>query len=657
LDASGQVVEHGDYTSLISQNGYVHSLDVCFKQEPARSPEQDAEHVTDPADTNRPSHTADLLNEDNKTAQELMRRTGEWRLYKHWLKSCGTVSSALSLLWAICWVIAAQMPGILVKYFGDSSSQATTFIVIFGMASMLAVGSVMMVAVQIFLFMIPKSSSNLHLNLIQVVVDAPLSFFTKTDVGLITNHFSQDMALLDSELPFSYADFILSFVNTGFSLALIGASGAGYFAAVIPFVLGALYAIQKYYLRTSRQLRLLDLEEKAPLYTLFGETASGLASVRAFGWNEKFAERNLELLDRSQRPFYLLFAVQQWLTLVLNLLVAVLITVLMVVIVVKRNSIQPGLVGLGLLSLVNLSDSLTNVVRNWTQLETSIGAVSRLRDFARNTESEHKSWELDPVDGQWPNKGEVNFMGFEASYSGDSVLVLKNIELDVHHGEKIGICGRSGAGKSSILSSLFHVLEFRNGKIQIDGVDIAQIPRETLRKRLSVIPQEPWWITTESVRFNMDPWNAADTESGSNGNNTGETSQERDEAFISALTRCQVWPIIQEKGGLGATMTQDFLSHGQRQLFCLARALVRQSKVVVLDEVSANVDVKTDELMQKIIREEFKDCTVIAVAHRLNTIVDFDRVVVLSKGEIVEAGQPGKLLATRGSAFKALYES
>ncbi|ETI25244.1 hypothetical protein G647_04618 [Cladophialophora carrionii CBS 160.54] len=654
LDSNGRVTEQGSYANLIDQDGYVHSLEVQFKREPERVIEEGTGHEAEAAKGGKELPTTDTVREDRGLTDDTMRRTGEWATYKHWLKSCGYVSSALSILWATCWVIAAQAPGVLVKFFGHSSDQATTFIIIFGGACILSGAAVVLVAYQIFMDMVPKSSSNLHLNLLEAVVNAPLSFFTHTDIGSITNRFSQDMALVDSELPFSYADFMLSFINCGFGLALMAASGTGYFAATIPVVLAALYGIQKYYLRTSRQLRILDLEEKAPLYTLFGEIAAGLVSVRAFGWTEKFAERNLELLDRSQRPFYLLWCVQRWLGIVLDLLATVLITILMVVIVAKRQSIEPGLVGLGLLSTVNLSSGLTHLVRQWTILETSIGAISRLRDFAKNTESEHKAWEIDAISSQWPEKGQVGFSRFKASYAADSVLVLKDVDLDIRCGEKVGICGRSGAGKSSVLASLFHLLEFRSGQVQIDGVDVSRIPRETLRARLNVIPQEPWWITTESVRFNMDPWTASGTELQTP---LSEHSHERDELFISALAQCQIWPVIQEKGGLDAVMTPDFLSHGQRQLFCLARALVRQSNIVVLDEVSASVDVKTDELMQRIIREKFADCTVIAVAHRLNTIVDFDRVVVLAKGEVVEVGVPSELLQRQRSAFKGLYES
>ena len=385
LGANGRVTEQGSYTKLINQDGYVHSLDVRFKQEPAQQVEEDSEPASDPQDPHKGFPINDKAEEDENGAQSQSRRTGEWCTYKHWLQSCGYISSALSVLWAILWNISAQVPGVLVRYFGKSSSQATTFIIIFGIACILSAAAITLVATQIFLSMVPKSSSNLHLNLLKAVVNAPLSFFTRTDIGSITNRFSQDMALIDSELPFSYADCLLALVSCVFGLALITASGTGYFAATIPVVLVAMYAIQKYYLRTSRQLRLLDLEEKAPLYTLFGETSAGLASVRAFGWKDKFAERNLELLDRSQRPFYLLYCIQQWLEIVLSLLVTVLITLLMVIIVATRQSIEPGLVGLGLLSTINLSSSLRNLVTNWTMLETSIGAIGRIRDFAKNT--------------------------------------------------------------------------------------------------------------------------------------------------------------------------------------------------------------------------------------------------------------------------------
>ncbi|RVX70090.1 hypothetical protein B0A52_06262 [Exophiala mesophila] len=654
---TGQITERGPLSALLQGSGYVQSLNLKAKQ---RSNEQDETHAAEPENTSPLFKTRSSLTttsvEDNE-ARDLIRRTGEWSSYKHWFKSCGYVSSLLSLLEASLWMVAVQTPGVLVKIFshsmssdsGQSSSAATTFITLFGVTTIIASLSVLGVAWQIFLDMVPRSAQFLHLNLLESVVNAPLSFFTKTDVGTITNRFSQDMGLVDADLPYSYADFVLSLVSCVAGIALMSASGSGYFAAIIPVLLGSLYVIQKYYLRTSRQMRLLDLEEKAPLYTLFGETAAGLASIRAFGWTDRFADRNLVLLDRSQRPFYLMFCIQRWLALVLDLLVAGLVTVLVIIVVVRRDSMDPGLVGLGLLSAVSLSNSLTELVKTWTSLETSVGAISRLQEFARTTESEHKPLEVQTVRPTWPENGEVDFRGFEASYSIQSPLVLRDIDLRIRLGEKIGICGRSGSGKSSMLASLFHLLEFRNGSIVVDGVDASTIPRETLRSRLNVIPQEPWWVTTDTVRFNMDPWGANDA--------AGKTPLARDADFISALKKCQIWHVIEDKGGLDAVMTPEFLSHGQRQLFCLARAILRESKVVVLDEVSASVDLKTDLVMQQVIKECFERCTVISVAHRLNTIDDGDRVVVLHQGRIVEVGDPQFLLKASKSRFKELYET
>ncbi|RMZ87350.1 hypothetical protein DV736_g5417, partial [Chaetothyriales sp. CBS 134916] len=635
LDQHGRICEQGSYLRLVhDESGYVHSLDVQFKQQQSSALEDEQ-----PMDAPGPSARRTTLSKEDEQRQNLTRRTGDLKIYHHYFKAAGYVSTLLSLTWSTIWIVSTQMPGVLVRVFSSdgktvstTSSTATLFIIMFAVACVITVASVLLLAWQIFMKMQPQSAGSLHLVLLRTVLNAPLAFFTRTDSGSILNRFSQDMTLVDNELPAAYADSVLSFVSVVMGFALMLASGTGYFAAAVPFTLASLYGVQKYYLRTSRQLRLLDLEEKAPLYTLFAETASGLATIRAFGWADKFAQRNLELLDRSQRPLYLMFCIQRWLGVVLDLLVTALVTVLMIIVVVNRNSLNPATVGLGLLSVMTLNWSLNELVKKWTNLETSIGAITRLREFEQSTENEHKAIESDSVvRSDWLQKGEVAFNHFAASYSAVSDLVLEDVNLQVQAAEKVGVSGRSGSGKSSLLASLFHLLEYRDGEILIDGVDIAHIPRNTLRTQLNVIPQEPWWITTESVRFNMDPWTPANIA-------TIDEGGESDATFISALSRCQIWDIIQAKRGLDAIMKSDFLSHGQRQLFCLARAIVRNSKVVVLDEVSASVDVKTDELMQRIIRDEFKHCTIIAVAHRLNTIEDFDRIIVLDKGKVVDLG-------------------
>ncbi|KAK6385471.1 hypothetical protein LTS17_001039 [Exophiala oligosperma] len=653
LGSDGRVSEIGNYLQLSISGGYVHSLNVNVKQE------QQADDDTQHTPSRKKAHKVEVDLVAGDSRDDLLRRTGDWSTWKHWFKSCGYLSSALSVTWGFIWIVAVQMPGILVRVYSSNNTlvagaAARTFIILFGMMVIVASGSVILLVWQILLDMQPRSSTALHLNLLQTTLNAPLSFFTKTDIGSITNRFSQDLNLVDMEVPFSWADFVLSFVAAVTGIGLMVASGSGYFATTVPVLLGVMYTIQKYYLRTSRQMRLLDIEEKAPLYTQFGETASGLATIRAFGWADKFTEKNIELLDQSQRPFYLLLCIQRWLTLVLDFVVTALVTTLMIVVVATRDSIDPAMVGVGLLSAVGLSQSLTNVIRTWTMMETSIGAIGRIREYTKSTPSEHKAIECDDPRPSWPENGAVAFKDFGASYSVESDLVLNNIDLAIASEEKVGICGRSGSGKSSALASLFHMLEYRSGNIMIDDVDIAHIPRETLRGRINVIPQEPWWITTESVRFNMDPWSSIPHTATKGG--ASLPSADRDEAFISALALCNVWPAIQAKGGLDATMAPDFLSHGQRQLFCLARAMLRQSRIIVLDECSASVDVRTDELMQKIIRRHFQACTIIAVAHRLNTIADFDRVCVLGQGKVIELGSPGALRKVQQGRWRELLE-
>lgn len=353
---------------------------------------------------------------------------------------------------------------------------------------------------------------------------------------------------------------------------------AGYFAAVLPIVIFILFVIQRFYLRTSRQIRLLELEARAPLYTQFQESLNGLATIRAFGWSEEFQEVNMSLLDESQKPFYLLQCIQRWLQVVLDLIVASLAVVMVILIVTLRTKLDAGFVGLGLLNIMSFNETLADTIKQWTRLETSIGAIARIRSFIMSTESEMKlSENIEPPE-DWPSKGSIEIRNFAASYDIESRFVLNSVNLDIAAGSKVGICGRSGSGKSSLLASLLHLLEYRDGLVSIDGVDLFFVPRDVVRQRLNVIPQEPYFLMG-SVRMNAIPW--ASKEAGM------DVHSRSDEEIIAALKQVELWPVIEQKGGLDAQMNSDFLSHGQRQLFCLARALLRKSKIVVLDEVTS----------------------------------------------------------------------
>lgn len=456
------------------------------------------------------------------------------------------------------------------------------------------------------------------------------------------------MTLIDHDLPYATTDFMLS-LSMGFMSAILMCISAHYFAAVMPALFLFMWMLQKFYLRTSRQVRLLDLEAKSPLFSQFIESLSGLVTIRAFGWASVFENQNLALLDASQRPFYLLFCIQRWLELALDLSVAVLGAILMALVVKLRTDIGAGYVGLAILNVITFSQSLSNILRNWARLETSIGAIARIRDFVATTANENRPGEnekpsvlnSDLTLTSWPSKGKIEFRNVYASYNTDEDKkhVLRGLNLLIQAGQKIGICGRSGSGKSSLLASLFRMLEIDpKSQILIDGVDITRMPRQTTRTSLNALPQEPFF-THGTVRANMDPWNTKTPEQ------------------IEWALRCvELWEIVETKGGLNAALDANFFSHGQRQLFCLARALLNRSKVVVLDEVTSNVDVVSDALMQRVIREQFADCTILAVAHRLETIIDFDRIAVIQDGELIEFDTPEALLSA-DSAFKELYKS
>jgi ATP-binding cassette subfamily C (CFTR/MRP) protein 1 len=441
----------------------------------------------------------------------------------------------------------------------------------------------MIICVMLFIKMIPRSATFLHRQLLVAVENAPLFFFTSTDTGEIVNRFSQDLGVVDMELPL--AGLVLA--NNVF-MALIQAVliciSSSYFTVALPFVLFVSYYLQKFYLRTSRQIRLMDLEAKAPLYSNFLETLSGLVTIRAFGWTKDMEKRNMALLDASQRPFYLLYCIQRWLTLVVDLLVAALAVILVALVVTFRHKADAGFVGVALINIMTFNITLSVVIQHWTAIETSLGAISRINSFVINTASENLTCESQDVPIEWPSNGSIVLSSVTASYAPDQQPALRHITLSIPAGQKFGICGSSGSGKSSLVALLFHMLEIKEGSIVIDDVDIATIPRKLLRSRLSVIPQEPIFFKG-TIRQNLDPLDL--TEGGS--------------IAEDVLRKVGLWTIVTDAGGLDVPMEVDeLLSHGQKQLFCLARAMIKSSTILIIDEATASVDLQTDALMQQV---------------------------------------------------------
>ncbi|GKZ18500.1 hypothetical protein AbraIFM66951_003380 [Aspergillus brasiliensis] len=516
-------------------------------------------------------------------------------------------------------------------------------------------------------YMAIRSGAALHLSALRVVTRAPLAFFTKTDLGMITNHFSQDMTLIDGELPGSIINFFTD-VAVVIGMACILAATSPYIMISYPFAAMILYMVQRFYLSTSRQIRLLDLEAKSPLYAHFLDTGRGIATIRAFGWTDEQIRINQVLLNTSQRPTYLLAMIQRWLLFILNVFVLGL-AVLAVALSTQLHK-STGFTGSGLLTLMQLGQFMTSVVQCYAKLETSMGAVSRLKAFRDNTPSEIMDKDNIIPSPSWPPKGRVEMHGVSASYrTSESVphnLALHELNLTIEPGEKVAICGRSGSGKSSLLLLLLRLLDPLSSSAQnitIDGVPLHQVNRSILRQRIIAIPQDVIFLPdSTSFKENLDPF--------------GLCSEDECQSILQDL---DLWSWVQKQGGLQTGLTPANLSQGQKQLFSIARAVLRRRArsrqqaetglhttvrktgvresgggILLLDEVSSSVDFQTERTLWKIILREFAGYTIIMISHRLEVVLDFDRVLVLDSGHLVEDGKPKELAQMENSRFREL---
>ncbi|XP_070288640.1 ATP-binding cassette sub-family C member 2 [Myotis yumanensis] len=478
------------------------------------------------------------------------------------------------------------------------------------------------------------ASNILHKQLLNNILRAPMSFFDTTPIGRIVNRFAGDISTVDDTLPVSLRSWILCFLGIVSTLFMICLATPAFIIIVIP--LGIIYvSVQIFYVATSRQLRRLDSVTRSPLYSFFSETVSGLPVIRAFQHQHRFLKHSEELIDTNQKCVYSWIISNRWLAVRLELVGNLIVFFSSLMIVIFKINLSGEVVGFVLSNALNITQTLNWLVRMTSEVETNIVAVERINEYI-NVENE-APWvtEKRPPAG-WPSKGEIQFNNYQVRYRPELDLVLKGITCDIRSQEKIGVVGRTGAGKSSLTNSLFRILEASGGQIIIDGVDIASIGLHDLREKLTIIPQDPI-LFSGSLRVNLDPFNSYS-----------------DEEVWKALELVHLKSFVANLPlGLSHELAEagDNLSIGQKQLLCLARALLRKSKILIMDEATAAVDLETDQLIQITIRKEFSHCTAITIAHRLHTIMDSDKVMVLDNGKIVEFGSPEELLAKPGPFY------
>ncbi|XP_069394999.1 ATP-binding cassette sub-family C member 2 [Paralichthys olivaceus] len=475
------------------------------------------------------------------------------------------------------------------------------------------------------------ASRILHLRLLRNILRVPMVFFDTTPLGRVVNRFAKDIHTIDEAIPASVRSWIQCLLSVMSTLILIFVATPIFIAITIPLAV-VYYIIQRFYLNSSRQLRRLDSVSRSPIYSHFGETVMGLSVIRAYGHQERFLKKNEKVLDENLRSIYPWVVSNRWLAIRLEFLGNLVVFFSALLAVINRENLDSSLVGLSISSALNITQSLNWLVRMNTELETNIVAVERVSEYSViENEAEWVNDNRPPEN--WPEEGKLEFDNYMVRYRPGLDLVLHGVTCDIEGTEKIGIVGRTGAGKSSLTNCLFRIIESAGGRIIIDDIDISTIGLHDLRSRLTIIPQDPV-LFSGSLRMNLDPF---------------DRFSDEDIWRVLELSHLMNYVLgLPEKLQYEVTEGGENLSVGQRQLLCLARALLRKSRILILDEATAAVDLETDSLIQNTIRKEFSQCTILTIAHRLHSILDSSRVMVLDAGKIVEFDSPSNLFDKRG---------
>uniref|UniRef100_A0A8C1RES8 Uncharacterized protein n=1 Tax=Cyprinus carpio TaxID=7962 RepID=A0A8C1RES8_CYPCA len=482
-----------------------------------------------------------------------------------------------------------------------------------------------------------SASRTLHTNLLSNILKVPMVFFDTTPSGRIVNRFAKDIFTVDEMIPMSFRSWILCLLGVLGTLFIICLATPIFTAVIVPMAI-VYYFVQRFYVATSRQLRRLDSVSRSPIYSHFGETVSGLSVIRAYGHQKRFLKQNEDTIDQNLKSVYPWIVSNRWLAMRLESLGNLVVFFAALFAVISRDSLKSGLVGLSISYALNVTQTLNWLVRMTSELETNIVAVERVREYAE-IENEAPWITSNRPPDDWPTAGNIGFDNYKVRYRPELELILHGITCDIASTEKIGIVGRTGAGKSSLTNCLFRIIEASEGRILIDGIDISTLGLHDLRSRLTIIPQDPV-LFSGTLRMNLDPF-----------------EKSSDEEIWSVLELAHLKDYVR---GLPAGLQHEVseggenLSVGQRQLLCLARALLRKSRILILDEATAAVDLETDDLIQNTIRTEFSHCTVLTIAHRLNTILDSSRVMVLDSGKIVEFDSPSVLLNNQQGHFYSM---
>ncbi|CAL4892711.1 unnamed protein product [Urochloa decumbens] len=486
-----------------------------------------------------------------------------------------------------------------------------------------------------------QTSRSLFSQLLNSLFRAPMSFFDSTPLGRVLSRVSSDLSIIDLDVPLVFMFTSSASLNAYSNLGVLAVVTWQVLFVSVPMIVLAI-TLQRYYLASAKELMRINGTTKSAMANHLGESILGAVTIRAFEEEDRFFAKNLELVDKNASPFFYNFAATEWLIQRLETMSALVLSFsAFVMALLPTGTFSPGFVGMALSYGLSLNVSFVNSIQRQCSLANQIISVERVNQYMDIQSEAAEVIEENQPAPDWPQVGRVELKDLKIRYRQDSPLVLHGISCTFEGGHKIGIVGRTGSGKTTLIGALFRLVEPAGGTIIIDSVDVTTIGLHDLRSRLGIIPQDPT-LFQGTVRYNLDP-----------------LGQFSDQQIWQVLDKCQLLEAVQEKEqGLDSLVVEDGSnwSMGQRQLFCLGRALLRRCRILVLDEATASIDNTTDAILQKTIRTEFKDSTVITVAHRIPTVMDCTMVLAMSDGKVVEYDKPMNLMETEGSLFRELVK-
>lgn len=585
-------------------------------------------------------------NRTGPTAEVSAKGKVKWDIYLEYVRSCSVTGV---IVWIMLFSVAtfvAILNNYWLKKWAErnaeigNNSDALRYIGIYALLGM--AGSVL-TAIRGFIFWMflgIRGGRVIHERMARRIMKAPMNFFERTPVGRIINRFSNDINKVDDALPRSINMFMSTSLKLAMTIAVVGTAIPMFLVVVLLlwFVYGY---FQKYYICSQRELKRLVSITRSPIFAHFQESLTGVETIKSYRQSDRFIYINNANVDFNLKSLYMLRSINRWLSVRLQFIGSLIVWSSSSMLIYKSTTASPvsaGMVGFAMSYALQITDSLRVMVRMSAEVEANLVSVERCFEYCDlKMEEDPNGTYLSPPKG-WPAHGQISLHDYTTQYAKTLDPVLKNISIDIRAGEKVGIVGRTGAGKSSMVLAIYRMIPPTLGSITIDNIDVTKLLLFDLRHNLSIIPQDSH-LFDGTIRQNLDPF--------------GEHSDEKLWQVLDHLSLKSTVETLHGGQGLDTTVNEggSNFSAGQRQLMCLGRALLNPSQVLMLDEATAAVDIQTDKIIQATIRKEFKHKTIITIAHRLDTVMDCDRILALADGRVEEFDTPGNLLKDPLSIF------